>query len=193
MLSLIGFATLFASTSHAGALGIISHSGAYQGKSYYYRSDGQQGIDSQFRPNYGIGIEALLGDNDDRLQGLIRFYINQDVPVVNPEVPSSEEYTYTHPDYESLSPRTDGLISVGLQWGLWGEPTAFQLIATTSLTSCFWTVDNLEYVSLEGGLGATYTLGERIQFHGTAAFSPRYKKQLFLAGNGYLSVRYLFD
>lgn len=155
--------------AEAGSFGLYGKTGLHEGKAYYYRSDGKQGVDSQFRPNVGTGFEMMLGDKDDRLIGLLRIAWNHDWSLQNPTytVTNDEDgnpYTYTHPDYESVSPRDDGLITVGLQWGVWGEPTGFQVTALTALTSGFWTVDNLEYFSPEVGAGVTYTIADQIQF-----------------------------
>jgi len=183
-------ATLFMGEATAGGIGVLTHAGVHQGRSYYYLGD-RQGIDSQFNPQFGAGMEALIGDKDDRLQGLIRLYWNQDMPLKEPTFDTGDSYVY--PAEHELNARNDGMVSVGLQWGLWGEPTAFQLVATTSLVSCFWTIDNLEHVAFDLGVGATYTLGERIQLHGNLALTPRYRKQISFAANTYAGVRYLFD
>jgi hypothetical protein len=189
---------LFTTNAEAGALGIIGHGGMYEGKAYYYRSDGLQGIDSQYRPSAGLGFETLLGDKDDRLIGQLRLGWNHDWAINNPEYTETKDengnsYTYTHPDYSTSEPRNDGLISVGLQWGLWGEPTGFQVIAATSFASGFWTIDNLEYFIVEVGPGVTYTINDQYQFHSTVCFAPRYRKQMYLGMTTYAGVRYLFD
>jgi hypothetical protein len=186
------------STADAGSFGLYGQAGMHEGKAYYYRSDGKQGVDSQFLPDAGTGFEMMLGDKDDRLIGLIRIAWRHDWTVNNPQYTVSNDedgnpYTYTHPDYESVPARNDGLITVGLQWGLWGEPTGFQVTALTALTSGFWTVDNLEYFSPEVGAGVTYTIADQIQFHGTLTAAPRYRKQVYLGANTYVGVRYLFD
>ena len=89
--------------------------------------------------------------------------------------------------------RNDGIISIGLQWGIFGEPSEFEIIATTMLASGFWTKDSLEYFVLDVGAGATYTLGNNIQVFGVASFSPRYRKQLALGGQATLGARVIFD
>jgi len=199
MRNLLAIAGLFCSgNAYAGAFGILGHGGAYEGKAYYYRSDGLQGIDSQFRPAAGFGFETLLGDKDDRLIGQLRLSWNHDWPLNDPNYTvtnddNGEPYSYTHPDYSSTTGRNDGLISVGLQWGLWGEPTGFQVIASTAFASGFWTVDNLEYFIFEVGPGVTYTINDQYQFHSTVCFAPRYRKQMFMGVTSYAGVRYLFD
>ena len=186
------------SVSDAGSFGLYGHGGIHEGKAYYYRSDGKQGVDSQFRPNVGTGFEMMLGDKDDRLIGFVRMAWRHDWALQNPTytVTNDEDgnpYDYTHPDYDSSDARNDGLITVGLQWGLWGEPTGLQVIGVTALTSGFWTIDNLEYFSPEVGAGVTYTIADQVQFHGTLTAAPRYRKQMYLGASSYVGVRYLFD
>ena len=186
------------STAEAGSFGLYGHSGLHEGKAYYYRSDGKQGVDSQFRPHAGTGFEMLLGDKDDRLIGQVRMGWTHDWALNNPSYTVTEDedgvpYTYEHPDYEAVENRNDGHLSVGLQWGLYGEPTGFQVIGLTALTAGFWTIDNLEYFSPEVGAGVTYTLADQIQFHTTATVAPRYRKQVLLGTNVVAGVRYLFD
>lgn len=185
-------------TAEAGSFGLYGHSGLHEGKAYYYRSDGKQGVDSQFRPHAGTGFEMLLGDKDDRLIGQVRMGWTHDWALNNPTYTVTEDedgvpYTYTHPDYSTVDNRNDGHLSVGLQWGLYGEPTGFQVIGLTALTAGFWTIDNLEYFSPEVGAGVTYTLADQIQFHTTATIAPRYRKQALLGTNVVAGVRYLFD
>ena len=192
-LSILALGLYSTPDAQAGAFGLYGSGGLTEGKAYYYREDLRQGIDSQLVPMFGAGFETLLGDKDDRLIGQLRIAWNRDMPISNPAVPQDDEHTYTHPDYETLPPRDDGLISVGLQWGLWGDPVGFQVVGVTALSSGFWTIDNLEYFTAEVGGGVTYTINDQIQFHGTVVASPRYRKQIYFATNTYAGVRYLFD
>ncbi|MFT5683631.1 MAG: hypothetical protein ACI8RZ_004563, partial [Myxococcota bacterium] len=77
--------------------------------------------------------------------------------------------------------------------GLWGDPTSFQLIATTLFGSAFITPDNLEYLVAEGGVGAAYMVNERFQLAGTVAFAGRFRKQITISESAFISARYMFD
>ncbi|MEC7986681.1 MAG: hypothetical protein VX278_16050 [Myxococcota bacterium] len=177
--------------AEAGGVGMYTQAGIHQGNAYYYTYDGDQGIDTQFLPHYGVGFEGILGDKDDRLHGIFRLAWNQDQPVQAPSTPDGEEYYFA--DESTKGVRNDGLISIGLQWGIWGEPTEFQVIATTLLTSGFWTPDSLEYFVLDLGVGATFSMGETLQLFGVASFSPRYRKELFMGSQATFGARVLFD
>ena len=190
MFALLG---LFASlpSANAGGLGLFTQAGLHQGYAYYYDLYGAQGIDSQYKPHYGVGIEGVLGDKDDRLKGIFRMSWNQDQPLTEPQVPAEGEYFYS--DEEAKGARNDGLIAIGLQWGIWGEPTGFEVVATTLLTSGFWTVDSLEYFVIDIGAGATYSPQENMQFFGVLSFAPRYRKQFALGGQATVGARVFFD
>ena len=185
------FLLSFFQSALAGGIGVFTQAGVHQGFAYYYDVYETQGIDSQFLPHYGIGIEGILGDRDDRLKGIFRISVNQDQPLSDPDLPAEGDFYF--PQESSKGSRNDGLISIGLQWGIWGEPTEFEVVATTLLTSGFWTVDSLEYFVVDLGAGATYSPQENLQFFGIASFSPRYRKQLAFGGQATLGARFLFD
>jgi len=178
-------------SANAGGIGLFTQAGIHQDFAYYYNIYNDQGIDSQFLPHYGVGFEGILGDKDDRLKGIFRISWNQDQPLSNPEVPTDQDYFFA--DMSTKEPRNDGIIAIGLQWGIWGEPTKFEVIATTLLSSGFWTVDSLEYFVVDAGIGATFSPQDNLQFFGVASFSPRYRKQIALGGQATLGARVIFD
>ena len=111
----------------------------------------------------------------------------------DPTYLEEDGYTYSYPPVSELPPSDVGKTSIGLQWGILGEPTGAQLIATTSLVSAFWTTNALEYFQMDVGLGGTYTINDQIQFHATVNAAPRYRKALTLGYDFHTGVRYLFD
>lgn len=185
---------LVSTTAHAGGVGVFGTAGVHEDRAYYYRSDGLQGIDSQLRPNFGFGGEFLLGDKDDRVQGLARAYFLSDAPVNEPDLSNeSSEYDYTYPPAHEQGAEQNGLIMVGVQWGLLGDPSGLHLVLNSLGGSAFATPQNLEYVQLELDVGATYTLNERIQPFALASMAARYRKRVVLTENVFIGVRYLFD
>ena len=181
------------SQAQAGGLGITTQNGLYQNKAYYYRSDGKQGFDSQMSYSTGLGVDVLLGNRSDRLQGILRLGWSRDFPASNPEFTEEEGYEYTFPEYDSLSPTDVGVTSIGLQWTLLGDPTGAQLMATTSLSSAFWTPQSTEYFLIDVGLGGSYTVQDRFQTYATINFAPRYRKSLSMGINTCIGARILFD
>ena len=186
------------STAQAGGIGVTMGGGFHQDRAYYYRDDGSltQGIDKQLPGNYSIGGEVLLGDRDDRVLGLVRGYISHDASLKNPDPAALGEdtsYDYIFPDVEAKGGRTVGAFSVGMQWGLWGDPNGFQVVANSLIGSGFWTVDNLEYALFEAGVGAAYTMNERFQVVGSLDATARYRKRFHFGSDVWVSARYLFD
>jgi len=174
----------------AGGFGLLANGGMHAAPAYYYAPSGAQGVDNQFRPNVGYGAEILIGDSDDRILGVMRAYINNDWPTTAPNV-TIEDAAIPPADEQDI--RFDGIITIGAQWGIWGEPLGFQLIATSMIGCAAATIDNLEYLIAEGGIGVTYNLSEQMQLASTIAVAGRYRKSLSHAESGFVSVRYLFD
>ena len=181
-------------SASAGGVGIITSGGVHEARAPYYRDDGEQGIDVQQRPNAGYGAEGLLGDKDDKIQGVVRLYVLSDWPLNEPDVSNEDQsYEYTWPAHEDLGIRHQGAIMVGVQWGVLGDPGGLQLTATTLVGSGFATLDNLEFFMVEPGVGVTYMLNARVQANANVAVTGRYRKRVYLGANAYASIRYMFD
>ena len=109
-------AFLFSQEALAGGVGVFGAGGLRQAPAYYYRDDGVQFVDFQNRGANSFGAEFLLGDRDDKLQGVMRAFGIFDAPVETPEDAkvTSGTYTFEHPDYDSLTTSTTGSATVGL-------------------------------------------------------------------------------
>ena len=183
------------SAAMAGGLGLMGNGGVHQANAWYYNLDGDQGVDVQLRPNLGYGIEALLGDRNDKVTGVFRLYASNEAPAENPDLSaeSADASTFTHPNYDELENKTIGIMAVGVQWGIVGVPTGFQFGATTMIGSGFMTRENLEFFLGEPGVFVTYTIADNILFMGNVAAAVRYRKAFDFGGTGTVGVRYLFD
>jgi hypothetical protein len=184
-----GVAT-YSADANAGGLGVVLNTGLRSDKAYYYDLDDEQYIDKQMRPTNGFGVEMMLGDRSDPIQGLIRGSLVVDSPVKTPADAGSDDI---HPDYDELSSRKTGVMAVGIQWGIWGDPEGFQLIANSLVGTGFITPDNFEFLVVEPGFGFNYTMQERYQLNVNLAATARYRKTLSMAGNLYAGFRYMFD
>jgi hypothetical protein len=184
---------LLTSAAHAGGLGFFGAGGLYSGKAYYYDVEGNQGVDSQLRPNTAAGFEAILGDGDDKVQGIMRLYASFDAPLKDPDVSGEGGGTFSHPDYASLTTRTVGVMTVGVQWGILGDPRGFQFGVTSLIGSGFWTQDQLEYFIAEPGAFVTYGVTDQFQLMGNVSGQVRFRKQFAYGTDAYIGVRYLFD
>ena len=192
-------ASLFvASPAFAGGVGLTTTAGFHTERVYYYNNqvENAQGSMQQTIPNYGAGVEVLLGDRDDRILGVMRGYWQQDGPQTNPADMS--------PPPGGLSPnditanvrddaRNVGLVSAGLQWGIVGSPDLIQLNALGSLGSGFLTVDRTEFLFAELGAGAHYTFARNLQAYGNLMYTFRFRKGASHGATAYAGVRYLFD
>ena len=90
------FALTLAAPAQAGGVGLLLNGGAHSENVYFYSSQNADGVEysnlndyEQFQlveyiPNYGGGVELLLGDRDQRILGSFRVYYNQDAPQADP-------------------------------------------------------------------------------------------------------------
>jgi len=188
---LVGFSFLASSATYAGALGLQTSAGMHQERAYFYSQNGDQGIDSQYRPNIGFGLETLVGDKDEKIQGILKVSWIQDSPPNEPDVGNVDNAIF--PPAHEAGIRHVGVLGLGIQWGLLGDPSGTQLTLTSVVGSGFLTTDNTEYVMLEAGVGGTHNLTETLQLMGTLAATMRYRKHMSFGPNAYVGVRYLFD
>lgn len=169
--------------------------GFRQMPAYFYNAELEQGIDWQSRPSYGFGVDGVLGDKDDRILGIFRFYTLFDQPTVEPDLSGEEGDTseYVFPAAHEEPVVTVGAATVGVQWGLYGDPTGLQLTASTMAGTAFLTSDNLEFFIFEPGVGFSWTTNDRIQVFGNANWQLRFRKKFTQGANVVAGVRYLFD
>ena len=191
-LSLLSALVLTASqTAHAGGVGTLVTAGFHQERAYYYTRSGEQHRETQMRVNGGLGIEALVGDKDEKIQGILRLLWVSDAPPKTPD--TGGEILPEHPDYNSLKNTNTGVLGLGVQWGVLGDPSDKQIVVTSVVGSGFITTANTEYVMVEVGAGGTYNLSETLQATANLALTVRNRKHLSFGPNMYAGVRYLFD
>jgi hypothetical protein len=195
-LLLLGATSLQAAPAMAGGLGLLGTSGFHQARVYYYDELDRQYLNRQVRPNNGFGLEVVLGDKDDKLLGVARSFFVVDSSAVAPPDPQCENPVYAVPD----GPLYVGTATVGLHWGVLGDPTGFQAHIASNVGAAVITVDsatgegaNLEYLLAEAGVGAHYQFARNMQVYADVDFALRYRKNFSPGGNAYLGVRYLFD
>jgi hypothetical protein len=190
--ALLILAALTPASALAGGVGLFGSAGVHGTKAYYYNSNLQQGVDIQQRPDASFGGEVIIGDKDDRISGIMRLYSNTDFNPTEPTLEGVTKADAIYPTYDETT-RTDLIATMGVQWGLYGEPDGRQLILTTLFGSAFATLDNLEYAIGEVGIGGTMMLSENLQLAGTLNGNIRYRKRITGAGGAYLGIRYMFD
>ncbi len=205
---------LSSAPTHAGGVGLVGLAASHTEKVYFYDEDGAQYSDIQLRPTTGFGLEALLGDRDDRLIGLMKFYYVTDFQakaenvqtgnVQDPTIPldppasngwcpmwrTPETASWCSPDFTF---RSIGVFTAGLQWGLYGDPTGLQINLVTSLGTGAITPDSTEFLLVEIGPGIHYVLNKKYVLHAEAVGHLRYRKSVSYGGGVNLGVRYYFD
>ena len=191
--AIVGLALCTQSVANAGTIGLHTMAGLHQERAYYYSQNGDQGIDSQSRPNYGLGFETMVGDKDEKVQGLMRISWMQDAAPKSPDTGNVKSEDADIPPAYAQGPRNIGMLGLGVQWGVLGDPSGTQMNITSIVGSGFLTNDNTEFVLLELGVGGTHNLSESLQLTGTVAASMRYRKHMSLGPTMNVGVRYLFD
>jgi hypothetical protein len=175
--------------------------GTHSENVWFYDGAGTQYLEVQQRPTWGFGLEAILGDKDYKLLGVMRFSYVSDAPPTDDVTlqPGYEERLDS--EGNDLGPevpiRTEdneiGEITAGLLWGVWGDPTGLQANVLTSVGAGALTRNSTEYVLFEVAPGFQYTLDDRIQLHVSAGYQARWRKGLAHGPRAMAGVRYLFD
>ncbi len=162
---------------------------------------------TQQRPTWGIGLQAVLGDRDDDLIGIMRFgYINDlpassdvgtDVEGFNGDAPSQITGMFDCADENAddsvCGNRAVGTVSAGLQWRVWGDPAGFQVSLLPSVGAGITTADSTEYIQIQFGPGAHYALSKELQVHAEVVYQARFRKSLTHGASMTTGVRWLFD
>jgi hypothetical protein len=199
-------ALIAASPAHAGGVGLLLHGGGHTENVYYYSNHTEDGAEltdlgtfpqyqqKQYIPQYGAGLEFLLGDRDDKIQGVFRVYYNQDAPQGDPSKnpASGVEADWVVSAYRDAARHT-GMASMGLNWGIVGNPNKFQVGLSAHLGSGFLTNDHTEFFNLQLGPTANFRFNRQVigfvDVHATA----RFRKEFGFGNQAMAGVRYMFD
>lgn len=194
-LPLLAAALAFPAPAFAGGVGLTLSSGITTDTVYFYdASDNMaQYQQSQVIPNFGTGLEFVLGDRDDKITGLFRAFWLQDAAQKDPATTTSLVDPADVVANVREVPNNIGLATFGIQWGFLGKPDKFQLGAVTSLGAGFLTTDHSEFALGEAGLNCTYMFGRSIQAYAEVGAVARYRKVFRPGGQAHLGVRVLFD
>ncbi len=195
MLSLILPLLTLTPTAQAGGIGFIGTGGVRGETVYFYdRSDNDQKYSiSETIANMGTGIEVMLGDRDDPIQGHFRGYAMFETPEYDP---ANVTNLVAERDVDAAwreKWRSVGLATVGLQFKIIGDPDTFQVVAHADMGSGFLTLDHSEFLLIELGGGITKAVGRDLQFFASAVYAVRVDRGMVHGANVYSGLRYLFD
>ena len=185
---------LLSSNAFAGGIGLLATGGMYTETVYFYDSSKelQQYQQSQTIGTYGTGLEFALGDRDDKIMGLARWYWLQETPQHDPALSTG----LVEPDNVVANwrdtARNVGMFSVGLQWAFWTK-NKIRLNANAMFGSGFLTTDHSEFFIAEAGAGMSYRISRDIDAHVEVQSALRNRKGLKHGMNSYAGIRYLFD
>lgn len=186
---------LFLSTNaFAGGVGLLTTGGMYSETVYFYDSskEFQQYQQPQTIGTYGTGVEAVIGDRDDRIMGVARFYWLQETPQQDPSVSTSLVDAENVVANWREDARNVGIFTVGLQGTFWRK-NKLSLNATAMFGSGFLTTDNSEFFLAEAGAGVSYRVTRAVDAHLNVQYALRNRKGLLHGVNTYAGIRYLFD
>ncbi len=193
----------FASDAFAGGVGLMATGGMHTETLYYYQSVDAEGNeipdpdlyeqykDSQLLPNFGFGGEFLLGDRDDRIFGVSRFYFQQDAAQQDPTQDARDPQSVVVARREEA--RNVGIGTIGLSWGILGNPNKFQFGAATHIGAAFLTTDYTDYLMLQAGPMFTYRPNRQVMVFGEALYTARFRFEVSHAPTVNAGVRYFFD
>lgn len=188
-------ALAFTTPAFAGGFGILGSSGLHTQPVYYYDAQDTRDQYQVTQPilSYGTGFEVVLGDRDERITGVFRGYWLQDVAETHPsdlntEIPSNRVVADVRDD-----PRNIGIATVGVEFGILGQPDGFMFTGYAGMGAGFLTTDHTEFLQLELGPGVAYAFGRNIEAFANVVYLTRYRKGFFHGPNAYAGVRYMFD
>ena len=187
----------------AGGIGLMATGGVHTETLYYYESVDAQGnaipdpdlfeqfADPQVLPNFGFGGEFLLGDRDDRIFGVSRLFYLQDGPQRDPTADARDPSAVVVARRETA--RHVGVGTIGLSWGILGNPNKFQFGAATHIGAAFLTNDYTDYLMLQAGPMFTYRPNRQVMVFGEALYTARFRFEVEHAPTVNAGIRYFFD
>lgn len=202
---LLAAATLASAPAHAGGIGILGHGGIHTERVFYYSnvSEGGSAIDepqnyrqfsqTQVLPQFGGGLEFILGDRDDKIIGVFRAAYNMDVAQNDPKDSAKNVASESVvADFRSKANHV-GIASMGLNWGILGKTDGFIAGFSAHVGSGFLTTDHNEFFQLMVGPSINYRLARQATLFVDVQYIMRVRKDLNHGAHGVAGVRYMFD
>lgn len=201
------FALFLAAPAQAGGVGLLLNGGLHTEDVYFYSkvnsadptveysdvNDYEQFQLVEFVPNYGGGLELILGDRDDRILGSFRLYYNQDAPQVDPATVTDEVAPANVVAAYREDPHHVGVAYIGLSWGFLGDPANFQFGASGHLGSGFLTTDHTEFLTFDLGPMVSYRFARQTVLFADLVYQGRIRKEVSHGANFFAGIRYMFD
>lgn len=207
MRTLVLSAALLASAdAYAGGIGVLLHGGAHTEKAFFYSNHDPetdtpinvatnypQFEQTQFVPQFGGGFEFILGDRDDRIQGVFRGYYSMDAAQSDPADSTTEiNSEYVVSEHRTVA-RHVGMASMGLNWGAIGSTDGFQLGVSAHIGAGALTNDHSEFFQLMVGPTANYRLSNSVIGFADLHYIGRFRKGYSHGTQAMVGMRFMFD
>lgn len=187
----------------AGGVGFLATGGIHTDTLYYYENVDDNGNsisdpklfpqfkDPQVLGDFGFGGEFLLGDRDDKIYGVTRFFYLQDLAQQDPTAKAN------NPDNVIVAYRDSarhlGVGTIGMNWGIVGNPNKFLFGVTSHIGAAFMTNDYSDFFLLQVGPMVTYRPTKQVMVFAEGTYTARYRFEVSHAPTLNAGVRYFFD
>lgn len=199
---------LAAAPAYAGGIGPLVMGGFHTERVYYYsnRVDGGAGPNiqdpgeweqyqqTQIIGNAGAGLELVLGDREDLIQGVFRGYWMMDTPQVNPS--NNSELVDASALVAAWREETKhtGVGTVGMQWGvLRAASDKFKFGISAHVGAGFLTRERNEFLLAQAGANVGYLVTRTLEVYGDLTYGLRVRKELSHGTYLTAGLRVMFD
>lgn len=206
--TLLASAIVLPAPAFAGGLGPYLTGGFHTEPVYYYSRfvDGdvngtpirdpdsyEQYKDVQVIGNAGAGLELVLGDRDDMLQGVFRGFWQMDTPQLDPSRRALIDDGAIVVAYRDTLRHT-GVGTVGMQFGVVRAANdRFKFSLAAHVGAGFVSGDNTLYLLAQAGTNLSYMLNRTLEIYVDVNYALRIRKTLSNGMMGGLGLRVMFD
>lgn len=197
--------SMLAAPAYAGGIGFVGHGGIHTERVFYYSnlSEGGSPIDDpqqypQFRqgqvlPQFGGGLEFILGDRDDKIIGVFRAVYNMDTAQRDPKDTAKDVNSDNVVSDHRAQARHVGIASMGLNWGIIGNTDSAIFGFSAHVGSGFLTTDHNEFFQIMVGPTMNYRVARQASIFVDLQYLMRVRKDVDHGAHAVAGLRYMFD
>jgi hypothetical protein len=202
-------ALLTSAPAFAGGVGPLVMGGIHTEDVYYYANRADNGAGAriqdpadyeQFRQgqilgHIGSGLELVLGDRDDLIQGVFRVYWMMDTPQADPANGADlVDPANTLVAAWRENNRHIGVGTIGLNWGiLRAAQDKFKFGVSAHFGTGFVTPDDTEFFLGQAGVNVNYAITRTLEVYGDFTYGIRARKEISHGLYTTAGLRVLFD
>lgn len=213
-ISSLAISTGFSPAALAGGVGLNIIGGTHSESVYVFDAQDTKFEITQQQPAYGLGLQVLLGDRDDDLQGVMKFSWIANSPANHEGVQTPDGFDAPEGGYQmsgrfacddngnpqdfleshqACGTTNVATASAGLQWRIWGDSDEMMATFTPSIGAGVMTADSAEYLQVELAPGFHYAISDELHLQTEIAVQLRYRKSGSFGVTSYTGFRYMFD